>query len=60
MAHIQKVLRTAWRLLREASGEDDYRRYCNYILARGEEPLSADEFYLQKLRRKYSRPNRCC
>ncbi len=60
MAHIQEVLRTAWRLLREASGEDDYRRYCTYVFARGDEPLSADEFYLQKLRQKYSQASRCC
>jgi uncharacterized short protein YbdD (DUF466 family) len=52
------LVRTAWRLLRELSGDADYDRY----LARaGTGPrLSREEFFLDTLRRRYSRPTRCC
>jgi hypothetical protein len=49
-----------WEFLREVAGENDYLRYRNNTVARGEEPLSPQEFYLQQLKRRYSRIYRCC
>jgi len=57
---IIQLLKSVWSFLREASGENDYQRYCTRAGARGESPLSADDFYLSRLERKYSRPSRCC
>ncbi len=53
-------LRTAWRLLLEAIGENDYDRYRARMRGRGDTPVAPDAFYLSNLERKYSRPNRCC
>jgi hypothetical protein len=51
-------LRAAWRFLREWSGDAAYDRY----LARaGDGPrLGRQEFFLDSLSRRYSRPTRCC
>ena len=50
-----------WRGLREWSGDAAYDRYLA-CAKRGspKETLTAAEFYLEQLNRKYSRPNRCC
>jgi hypothetical protein len=60
MSKVRNKLRTLWEYLREVAGENDYLRYRNNTLARGEEPLSPQEFYLQQLQRRYSRINHCC
>ncbi len=60
MAELQKVLRSMWQYLREASGENDYARYRHRALAQGDCPLSQKEFYVWRLSQKYSRINRCC
>ena len=57
---LKSVLKTVWQFLTEAVGDNDYRRYRARLLARGETPLTPDEFYLSNLERKYSQPNRCC
>jgi hypothetical protein len=60
MGKIRNELRMLWEFLREVAGENDDLRYRNNTVARGEEPLSAQEFYLQELNRRYSRIYRCC
>ena len=60
MMKLRQLFRTLWAYLREVSGENDYARYQARARARGERPLSPEAFYLEKLRRNYSRPNRCC
>lgn len=60
MSGIGTLLRIIWEYLREAAGENDYRRYSAGAARRGEAPLSPREFYLQQLQRTYSRVNRCC
>ena len=55
------ALQVFWRGLRQWSGDSAYETY----LACAErhptkKPLSATEFYVEQLNRKYSRPNRCC
>lgn len=57
---LKSLLKTLWCFVLEAVGERDYARYCDRQFARGETPLAPDAFYLSKLERKYSRPNRCC
>ena len=56
------ITRTAWRWLREWSGDSSYERYLDVISKHSPEPrpLSPAEFYVEHLNRKYSRPNRCC
>ena len=57
-----RVLRQFWRGLREWCGDAAYERY---LCARGMpdargRTLTAEEFYLEQVNRRYSRPNRCC
>jgi len=50
-----------WQGLREWCGDAAYEKYVHSTAGRGSEPpLSAKEFYLQQIDRKYSRPSRCC
>jgi len=49
-----------WNYLREASGENDYARYRARALAQEGSAMTEEEFYLWRVRRKYSRINRCC
>jgi len=51
-------LRAFWRWLREWSGDAAYETYV--ARARGGEVLDRGAFYLDSLRRRYERPNRCC
>lgn len=53
------ALGVLWRFLREVSGDAAYESYLA-AHADGSPPLSASEFYRQRLERKYSRPCRCC
>jgi uncharacterized short protein YbdD (DUF466 family) len=51
-----------WRGLREWCGDAAYERYLRSSAAHGEgcPRLTAQEFYVEQLNRRYSRPNRCC
>lgn len=49
----------AWAWLRAVSGDDAYEAYVAGAAHRGA-PLTRQEFYLDRLRRKYSRLSRCC
>lgn len=51
------ALRTAWVLLRQVSGDAAYETYV--ARARGR-PMSPEAFWLDTLRRRYERPQRCC
>jgi len=57
-ARLRSVLRRAWRLFREWSGDAAYDTY----LAHAPEGrrLGREEFYLDSLRRRYREPSRCC
>jgi hypothetical protein len=55
---LRAVLRVLWRRLREWSGDAAYETYL--ARAGGRKPLSREAFYLDSLRRRYSRPTRCC
>lgn len=54
------MLRTIWWWLRQVSGDADYENYLQRMTGDTCAPISAEEFYLQGLRRKHSRINRCC
>ena len=60
MSKVRNKLRMLWEYLREVAGENDYLRYRNNTLARGEAALSPQEFYLRQLQRRYSQINHCC
>ena len=50
-----------WQGLREWSGDAAYDRYLQCSSPSVEKkPLTAAEFYVEQLNRKYSRPSRCC
>ena len=49
----------AWAWLRAVSGDDAYEAYVAGAAPPGA-ALTRQEFYLDRLRRKYSRINRCC
>lgn len=51
-----------WRGLREWSGDAAYERYVQCVSRKPDsEPLlTAAEFYVEQMKRKYARPNRCC
>jgi uncharacterized short protein YbdD (DUF466 family) len=51
-----------WRGLREWCGDASYERY---LRAKGRQSaeqrtLTPEEFYVERINRRYSRPNRCC
>ena len=63
-AEIRVRIREALNALREwwrgASGTHAYECYLNHAEKHSSKPLTAQEFYLDDIQRKYSRPNRCC
>lgn len=59
----RRMLRKVWRGLREWCGDAAYERYLRSRAQRHAMPqctLSAEEFYVEQLNRRYSHPNRCC
>ena len=58
---LQGSLRNFWRGLRQWSGDSAYETYLACAERQSaKKPMSAAEFYVEQLNRKYSRPNRCC
>jgi len=51
-----------WRGVREWCGDAAYERYLrsNAGLNTERRLLTAEEFYVEQVNRRYSRPNRCC
>jgi uncharacterized short protein YbdD (DUF466 family) len=58
----KRLLRRLWRGLREWCGDSAYERYLGSNGRRDAErrTLTAEEFYIEQVNRRYSRPNRCC
>lgn len=48
--------------VREWCGDSAYERYVTSLKrkAASSRPLSREEFYVEQLNRRYSRPSRCC
>jgi len=59
---IRRFARRFWRGVREWCGDAAYERYLQSSARQNEEGrrLNAQDFYVQQLNRRYSRPNRCC
>jgi len=58
---LESALRNFWRGLRQWSGDSAYETYLACAERQlAKKRLSATEFYVEQLNRKYSRPNRCC
>jgi hypothetical protein len=55
---VRSVLRVLWQRLREWSGDAAYETYLARTSGGGN--LGREAFYLDSLRRRYSRPTRCC
>jgi uncharacterized short protein YbdD (DUF466 family) len=57
-----KLLRKWWNLLGQIMGEGEYVRYCEHMISKhpGIKIPTAKEFYVSRLKERYSRPNRCC
>ncbi len=62
MDSLARPLRSLWRALREASGDDAYERYLGHWRTRhsGEQPLTQAEFFQREQERKWNHINRCC
>ena len=59
---LRRWARRFWRGIREWCGDAAYERYLRSSATRATTPnkLTAEEFYVEQLNRRYSRPNRCC
>ena len=57
-----KVAARMWRGVREWSGDAAYDHYLKARAkqAAGDRALSREQFYLEQLQKRYSRPSRCC
>ena len=60
VAWISTWVTRSWSFLRDLTGDAAYEAHEARARARHESPASREDFYLDRLRRKYSRPNRCC
>lgn len=58
-ARMRSAATRAWAWLRAVSGDDAYETYVARRARPGAVP-TREEFYVDGLRRKYSRLNRCC
>jgi len=65
MARIRAALRNAWWMVRQITGDAAYENYLAASRpardAQGREgKMTAEEFYADSIRRRYSRVSRCC
>lgn len=59
--NLRKEAKTLWRRLREWSGDAAYERYVRAATRHEQKCVATrEQFYLQQLERRYSKPNRCC
>lgn len=61
-ARPRRMARNFWRALREWCGDAAYDRYLRSRAVKSNAcaVLTPEQFYLDQLNRRYSRPNRCC
>jgi uncharacterized short protein YbdD (DUF466 family) len=60
---VRRIARRLWRGVRDWCGDSAYERYLTATKGRTSPscpPLSQEQFYVEQLNRRYSRPNRCC
>jgi uncharacterized short protein YbdD (DUF466 family) len=59
----RRAIRRFWRGLREWCGDSAYERYLRASATKDVASrcvLTKEQFYVDQLNRRYSRPNRCC
>jgi len=59
----RRKLRSFWRGIRDWCGDSAYERYLRASATRTTSSsgvLTEEQFYVDQLNRRYSRPNRCC
>ena len=58
----QKIGRSVWRGIRDWCGDSAYERYLYATKNRHPQDslLTEEDFYVEQLNRRYSRPSRCC
>ena len=49
-----------WNYVRAVMGDQAYERYLEVAKRDGLKPLSAEEFYVDSVQRRYSTVSRCC
>ena len=60
---VRRLARRLWRGVRDWCGDSAYERYLHskqQLSGSGVEVLSEEQFYVEQLQRKFSRPSRCC
>jgi len=61
LSFLSNAAQAFWLRLREWCGDAAYERYLRAAARHAEDPVATrEQFYLQHLERKYSKPNRCC
>jgi uncharacterized short protein YbdD (DUF466 family) len=60
--NVRQLAHRFWSGVREWCGDAGYERYLRSSAVKGDgcPRLTPQEFYVQQLNRRYSRPNRCC
>jgi uncharacterized short protein YbdD (DUF466 family) len=60
--HLAAAARNVWLGVREWCGDSAYERYlqAQRTTPEGAAVLTREQFYVEQLNRRYSRPNRCC
>ncbi|MEO5761923.1 MAG: YbdD/YjiX family protein [Vicinamibacteria bacterium] len=59
-AAVKSPWRKAWNYVRAVMGDEAYERYVEVTMRKGETPISAEDFYVESLTRRYSTVGRCC
>ena len=57
---LKRLAADLWLGIREWCGDSAYERYVQAQRTKPENLLTPAEFYLERVNRRYSRPNRCC
>jgi uncharacterized short protein YbdD (DUF466 family) len=58
---LRRNLTLVWQGIREWSGDAAYEIYLRRAMrSKDRGVLTAEEFYVEQLNRKYCKPNRCC
>jgi len=58
--HFASAFSGVWNYVRAIMGDQAYERYLEVVKRQGQTPLSAQEFYVDSLKRRYSTVSRCC
>lgn len=59
-ARLARAARGAWTYLRAVTGDSAYETYRARAGRQSPPPLTREQFYLDRLRRRYAGVSRCC